>query len=123
MKVKPIENTIERGRKGEKLAEKLLQDNGWQIIEKGTCKTAWDLRIEKKGDVLAVNVKVGKKSYGMRRQNILRLIRHCVKTSEIPAFLFIIKNGYALFSIEEGKNLQLRHVSSHVISNYTLGKT
>lgn len=117
-----MSNSVEVGTIGEELAEKLLQDSGWQIIEKGTCKSAWDLRVKKSRDILAINVKVGNKSYGMRKQNIERLIKHCVETTEIPAFLFIIEEGYVLFSLEEGKNLHLENMSPHFISNYKLVK-
>lgn len=115
-------NTINIGREGEKRAEELLTANEWKIIERGTCRTAWDLRIKQGRDILAVNVKVGKNSYGMNKHNIQRLLTHCVETAEIPAYLFIIGNGYALFSFEEGKNLHFKNLSPNFIQNYTLVK-
>lgn len=99
-------SSIDIGRKGEEKAEQLLVENGWKIIERGNRKTPWDLRAEKNGNILAINIKYGKKTYQIGLVNIKRLLYGCLK-GEIPAFLFLIGEGYVLFRLEEGNRIYL----------------
>jgi hypothetical protein len=95
------DSSIEIGRQGENQAGKLLIRHGWHIIERGNTKTPWDIRAERKGDILCINVKNGKKTNSVGITNLTRLMESCLE-AEIPALMFMLEEDcYILLSLEE----------------------
>ena len=88
-------NNTKIGKYYEKKASKWLEANGYTILQRGKAlgqgkgSTAYDLIVEKDGEILYIDVKSAKTTFGIRGVALKGLIKKA--NGRTPALLFIFK--------------------------------